>query len=184
MVGVSVSVFAVLVLIFFFLFIPILVGVYVYRDATQRGMNALVWTLVAVLAPSLIGLIIYLIVRSSYSNLSCPSCGTAVREDFCTCPSCGTKLKASCISCGYPIEPGWTVCPKCSAPIDLETASVTAPIQKKDKGLKGILIAVLIIPIMLVVLIVFALMAYRVNTSSGVHHQEYVVTEKSEDILD
>ena len=38
--------------------IPVLIGVYVWRDAKGRGMNAPLWTLVSVLAPSLIGFII------------------------------------------------------------------------------------------------------------------------------
>lgn len=38
--------------------IPVLVGVYVYRDANSRGMNAALWTLIAILAPALIGFII------------------------------------------------------------------------------------------------------------------------------
>ena len=58
------------------LIVPILIGVYVYRDANRRGMNALMWTLIALFAPSLIGFIIYLLVRSSYSDLECPKCGT------------------------------------------------------------------------------------------------------------
>ena len=45
------------------LLIPILIGVYVYRDAKRRQMNAVAWTAIAVLAPTFIGLIIYLLVR-------------------------------------------------------------------------------------------------------------------------
>ena len=51
--------------------LPLLIGVYVYRDAKRRGMNAALWTLIAILAPSLIGFIIYLLVRGNYSNLKC-----------------------------------------------------------------------------------------------------------------
>ena len=32
--------------------VPILVGVYVFRDASRRGMNAALWTLIAVLVLS------------------------------------------------------------------------------------------------------------------------------------
>lgn len=31
--------------------LPLLIGVYVYRDAKRRGMNAALWTLIAILAP-------------------------------------------------------------------------------------------------------------------------------------
>ena len=40
------------------------IGVYVYRDARNRGLNAVLWTLIALLAPSLVGFIIYLYFHS------------------------------------------------------------------------------------------------------------------------
>ena len=40
-----------------FAFLPLLIGVYVYRDAKRRNMNAPLWTIIAILAPSLIGFI-------------------------------------------------------------------------------------------------------------------------------
>ncbi len=59
--------------------IPVLIGVYVYQDAKRRGMNAVLWTLVAVIAPALVGFIIYLLVRNGYSDLECPRCGGRIR---------------------------------------------------------------------------------------------------------
>ena len=76
------SIFNLLILLSVFLIVPILIGVYVYRDANRRGMNALVWTLIALFAPSLIGFIIYLLVRSGYSDLECPRCQTAIKEEY------------------------------------------------------------------------------------------------------
>jgi ABC-type transport system involved in multi-copper enzyme maturation permease subunit len=49
--------------------IPILIGVYVYKDAASRRMNAILWTLVAIVAPGLTGFIIYLLVRGDYPSL-------------------------------------------------------------------------------------------------------------------
>ncbi len=47
--------------------IPLLVGILVYRDADKRvDCNPWLWALIAALAPSLVGLIIYLIVRGDY----------------------------------------------------------------------------------------------------------------------
>jgi hypothetical protein len=47
--------------------IPLLVGVLVYRDAAKRvDCNPWLWALIAALAPSFVGLIIYLIVRSDF----------------------------------------------------------------------------------------------------------------------
>ena len=57
------------------LLIPVCIGVYVYRDARDRGMEPVLWTVVAVLIPSFIGLIIYLVARTKYSVLRCARCG-------------------------------------------------------------------------------------------------------------
>ena len=62
--------------------LPLLIGVYVYRDAKRRGMNAALWTLIAILAPSLIGFIIYLLVRGNYSNLKCPRCAAKAQAEL------------------------------------------------------------------------------------------------------
>ena len=46
--------------------VPIVIGVLVYRDAKRREMTGpLAWALAAALAPSFIGLVIYLVVRGS-----------------------------------------------------------------------------------------------------------------------
>ena len=76
--------------------VPILVGVYVFRDASRRGMNAALWTLIAVLVPILVGFIIYLLVRSSYPDLKCPQCGTPVRESPVRCPAEGQLSQLLC----------------------------------------------------------------------------------------
>ncbi len=96
--------------------VPILVGVYVFQDARRRGMNAALWTLIAVLVPILVGFIIYLLVRGSYPDLKCPQCGTPVRETYVSCPQCGARLKASCPNCSAPVEPDWKVCPPVRLP--------------------------------------------------------------------
>ena len=46
-----------------------MIGVYVYKDAQSRRMNAVLWTLVAIFAPGLTGFIIYLLVRRDYPSL-------------------------------------------------------------------------------------------------------------------
>jgi len=150
------SIVNVLIVMTIFVAIPVLIGVYVYRDATQRGMNALLWVLIAVLVPSLVGLIIYLIVRINYSNLKCPNCAAAVTEQFVVCPKCGTKLQESCPSCGNPIEPDWSVCPRCAAklPVYDHDNGYTPPIRKKNLSL-GIIVLILLIPFFLILLAAF-----------------------------
>ncbi|MBQ9119533.1 MAG: zinc ribbon domain-containing protein [Lachnospiraceae bacterium] len=156
---------AVTPVLFILLLIPILIGVYVYRDAGRRGMNAVLWTLVAILAPSLIGFIIYLLVRNSYSTLKCPQCDAPVTEQYIACPQCGIKLRASCPSCAAPIEPDWMVCPRCTQPLTDYHESFAAPVRPKDKGLGKILLAVILIPLV-VILLMFTLFSFTGSESS------------------
>ena len=62
MTNVSVALFPIIILFAAILSIglEVLIGVYVYRDAVKRNMNAVLWTLVSVFAPYLVGFIIYL----------------------------------------------------------------------------------------------------------------------------
>jgi RNA polymerase subunit RPABC4/transcription elongation factor Spt4 len=90
-----------------------LIGRFVFKDSKKRGMDPWLWTTVAMFIPNLIGLIVYLIVRNSYTKKICMGCGKPVDEHFMNCPFCGYKLKDNCVSCGGAIEPEWNVCPKC-----------------------------------------------------------------------
>jgi predicted RNA-binding Zn-ribbon protein involved in translation (DUF1610 family) len=92
-----------LVIVPFFILVPLLLGVFVYRDAKDRGMNhPLLWALAAALCPSFLGLIVYLLVRGNYTNWKCPRCGGPVQESYTACPQCGAKLKqkGTCPHCG------------------------------------------------------------------------------------
>ncbi len=140
----------VLVLMFIVILIPVLVGVYVYRDAKRRGMNAVLWTLIAVIAPSLIGFIIYLLVRGNYSNLRCPQCDTPVNDQYVVCPKCGAKLRPTCPNCSAPVEPDWKVCPKCTTPLPEVQDNIVTPVRPKDKALWKILLAIVLIPVLLI----------------------------------
>lgn len=143
----SAAIFIALVPLILLLIIPVSIGVYVWRDAKRRRMNAVLWTIIAVFAPTLIGFIVYLLVRSSYSDLACPSCGTPVTKEYAVCPKCGAKLRMSCPQCAFPVEPDWKVCPHCTAPLPEDIREVTAPVRRKDKALWKILTAVIILPI-------------------------------------
>lgn len=72
--------------------LTILLGVWTYRDAQNKGMNGILWTAVVILVPSCIGLIIYLIVRMDNNKVICSNCNTAVngKEKFCS--NCGMEL--------------------------------------------------------------------------------------------
>jgi len=103
-----------------FLALWILVIVWVYRDAERRGMNGLLWALL-VFVGNLIGLVVYLIVRSEnlsvqkeiQAQLSCPSCKKPVSPGFVFCPDCGARLHALCPKCNEPVESSWQISPHC-----------------------------------------------------------------------
>ncbi len=102
------------------LVIWIMVIVWVYRDAERRGMNGVLWALL-VLIGNLIGLLIYLIVRSEsvpakrtvQTSATCPSCQKPVNPTFVFCPNCGARLQTLCPKCHKPVESNWLVCPHC-----------------------------------------------------------------------
>lgn len=132
--------------------VPVLIGVYVYRDARRRGMNAVLWTLIAVVSPALIGFIIYLLVRGNDPDLRCPKCKEQVADQFAVCPHCGTKLRPVCPNCSFPVEPDWKVCPKCATPLDEAATRYTPPLRQRDTALSKILIAIIVVPVVLIVL--------------------------------
>ena len=148
------------------LIVPILIGVYVYRDANRRGMNAVMWTLIALLAPSMLGFIIYLLVRSSYSDLECPKCGTTIKEEYVLCPKCGAKLRPFCPNCSAPVEPDWKVCPRCAASLEEIAQDVVVPTRKKDKSLGVILLLVILIPVILIIAFV-GLFTFQMAGTTG-----------------
>lgn len=151
--------------IFFFvilmaLIVPILIGFYVYKDASSRRMNAILWALIAVFAPTYIGLLLYLVIRNDYSNLQCPTCQFPVKPTFTACPSCGTKLKHSCEQCGHPIEAGWKVCPSCSSTLAFQTPVRSPMVVGQSTASSKFLILALLIPLGIVGLL-FLLSALR-----------------------
>lgn len=147
--------------------VPILVGVYVFRDASRRGMNAALWTLIAVLVPILVGFIIYLLVRGNYPDLKCPQCGTPVRESYVSCPQCGARLKASCPSCSAPVEPDWKVCPRCASPLSQDLSNIQTPVRKKDRGLGVVLAVVILVPLALLLFSLFSFTSLAPSSGGG-----------------
>ena len=160
-----------LVIVPFFVVVPLLLGVFVYRDAKDRGMNALLWAFAAALCPSFLGLIVYLLVRSNYSNWTCARCGGPVQESFTACPQCGAKLKASCSRCGGAIEKDWQVCPHCAAPLDWNDRDFTPPVRPQEKGIGKLILLVILVPILLLALLVFGFSATGVT---GSVHTDYL----------
>lgn len=175
-----ISIFFLLILIPLIFGIPILVGVYVYRDANKRGMNAILWLLIAILTPSLLGLIIYLLVRNNYSDLKCPRCDTRVEESFVMCPNCRTKLRPTCDICSATVQTTWKVCPHCGTELPEYSGDVATPVRTKDRTLGKILIAILIIPVALIILLLLAFSGLRAYNQVGYQTSSLVTMTMSE----
>jgi hypothetical protein len=61
---------------------------YVYEDARRRVMPPVLWTLVALLVPNLLGFLIYFAVRLPIAQ-PCAKCGQPVRANARFCSCCG-----------------------------------------------------------------------------------------------
>ena len=67
----------------------VFLGIWTYRDAKSRGLNAALWTVVVLLVPSFIGLIIYLAAGRNQAAGLCPNCAKAIQANAAFCPHCG-----------------------------------------------------------------------------------------------
>ena len=102
-----------LVSIFFATFI--FMTAYVNRDASRRGMNAALWTiLILIFLPTwgLIGLVIYFLVREPLPY-PCPQCSASVSARFNFCPNCKCNLQPSCPQCKREVAELDKFCPFC-----------------------------------------------------------------------
>ena len=63
-----------------------------YKDATNRGLNAKLWTLIVAFAPSGIGLLIYFLVARKQSFIKCVNCSNSIPDDSRYCNKCGNTV--------------------------------------------------------------------------------------------
>jgi hypothetical protein len=103
----------------------LLIG-YVYGDARRRGMNQVMWTLLAIFIPSAVGVILYFILRDPIP-VPCPGCGTPARKGYAFCASCGATVRAACSQCRQPVEAGWRNCVRCGAALPQGPVAAPAP---------------------------------------------------------
>jgi RNA polymerase subunit RPABC4/transcription elongation factor Spt4 len=57
----------------------------------------------------------------------CPSCGTAVQDDFVFCPRCGAEVLTACPSCHRAVQTDWTHCAYCGVDLLAEKAKAEEP---------------------------------------------------------
>ena len=75
---------------------------YVYADARRRAMPAVVWTLIAMMVPNLLGFLFYFALRRPLAS-PCPKCGHAIAPEQRFCAWCGFEI-ASPLSSPTPFQ--------------------------------------------------------------------------------
>lgn len=153
---------------------PIAMGIYTYRDAKSRGMDAAAWTVLVVLV-GLIGLIIYLISRKNSTGLSCPRCENDVEPSYMICPKCGQPLRSLCTNCSAPVDPDWKLCPHCGTELPEDTKQ-NAPVVKKRKKDTGLIVAAVIfmvVPLLIMIVCSFAVLFLSVTQDGGYSEESY-----------
>lgn len=70
----------------------IFLGIWTYKDATNRGLNAKLWSLIVAFAPSGIGLLIYFLVGRKQSFIKCVNCSNSIPSDSKYCNKCGNVV--------------------------------------------------------------------------------------------
>ena len=166
--------------------IPILLAIFVYRDAKARGMEPLLWTLLAVFAPGFIGLIVYLVVRRDHFKLICPQCGNEVQQGFVSCPNCGQKLSANCSHCGTALRPEWNLCPQCGSEVTSGQPFLPPMVMKpQTKGMGVAIAAILALPLAFVFFMIVGFLGVRSYTTySESHLSDEVYYEKARTALE
>jgi hypothetical protein len=97
----------------------LLIG-YVNQDAKRRGMGQLLWTLLAMFVPNMIGLLAYFLLRKPILE-GCPQCGATVEQGFHYCAKCGCSLAPACPHCGKAVHRDYVVCPYCGKALAVQT---------------------------------------------------------------
>ncbi|MDR0268147.1 PLDc N-terminal domain-containing protein [Paenibacillus sp.] len=82
----------------FVMIAKISLGIWTYRDAKSRGLEARMWTLIVVLVPNFIGLLLYFLIGRKQQRASCPSCGSQTQHGRPYCSNCGAAMAQGGIS--------------------------------------------------------------------------------------
>ncbi|HXH48921.1 MAG TPA: zinc ribbon domain-containing protein [Terriglobia bacterium] len=100
---------------------------YIWADAKRRGMSPVLWLLVSLLVPYLIGAILYFVVREPLP-MDCPQCGRAINAHFNFCPGCQFNLRPNCPQCRRAVRAGDHFCASCGLTLQPDaTGQVPAP---------------------------------------------------------
>ena len=119
----------------FFVSYHLLLVLWVYLDATQRGSTK-AWAFgILTLIANIFGLAVYLVARPE-GPTDCPSCGAPMKPEYRVCPVCGAARRPRCPKCGQMLDEAWSFCPHCgerpakAEPQPAQAAATGAPPQQ------------------------------------------------------
>jgi len=77
--------------------ILVFLGIWTYKDAKSRGLNAPLWTLIVILASRspVLGLLIYILIGRRESKITCPECTEKTSSKAVYCDHCGKTIDRS-----------------------------------------------------------------------------------------
>jgi uncharacterized membrane protein YidH (DUF202 family) len=101
----------------------LLIG-YVNRDAGRRGMNRVLWTVIAVVITHGLGIILYLVLRQPLQG-RCPQCDAVVQSGFNFCPKCNHQLHPSCPHCQHAVLGNDVYCAYCGGTLAAPNTQVS-----------------------------------------------------------
>ena len=101
----------------------LLIG-YVNRDAGRRGMNRVLWTVIAVVITHGLGIILYLVLRQPLQS-RCPQCDAVVQSGFNFCPKCNHQLHPSCPHCQHAVLGNDVYCAYCGGTLAAPNTQVS-----------------------------------------------------------
>ncbi len=70
----------------------VFLALWTYNDAKNRNLNPIMWTLIVLLVPNLIGLLIYFLVGRNQPAVICGTCHSKVPSNAKYCLSCGNEI--------------------------------------------------------------------------------------------
>lgn len=158
----------------FFILLPyllnIILAIVIYKDAEKRGLNGLLWALIVFVLPLLIGVIFYLIIRSSSSaDLVCGNCHNNINGSYANCPHCGSRLRKQCDRCGTNLEDNWKMCPNCGTEVKYNNSTYTTPVKTKENDtVVKILIGIIVGSILLFIVFFFIVAQFTYTKSYSV----------------
>ncbi|MDO5714149.1 MAG: PLDc N-terminal domain-containing protein [Tissierellia bacterium] len=86
------NMFPILIIMFLGILSQIFFCIWVYKDATKRGENGVLWLLLIIFVPNLLGLLLYFLIGRKDVRMECPNCHNSTPSKGGYCTYCGEPI--------------------------------------------------------------------------------------------